>query len=149
MIDRRINVRGIILKDGQILAQQLTPDHHGRPRDFWCTPGGGLDAGESLHQGLEREMIEETGIKPVIGELLCIQQFNDGEQEQLEFFFNITNVDDYRSIDLSATSHGLAEIKRVEFVTPSAVGLLPKFLRDIDLQAIIDRQSPIYIQSQL
>ena len=55
--------------------------------------------GEGLLDGLRREMIEETGVKPEIGKLLFIQQFAEsGEQsahgpnEQLEFFFLITNL---------------------------------------------------------
>ena len=52
-----------------------------------------LEMGESLLDGLRREMIEETGVKPEIGKLLFVQQFADtnssskhGDCEQLEFF---------------------------------------------------------------
>ncbi|MBM3210137.1 NUDIX domain-containing protein [Candidatus Saccharibacteria bacterium] len=90
---RRVNLRGIIYKDGKILCQRLKSGSDGIERDYWCTPGGGIDFGESLHEGLTREMIEETGIKPEIGNLLFVSQFHDGEKEQLEFFFHIKNTD--------------------------------------------------------
>ncbi|HMH70374.1 MAG TPA: NUDIX domain-containing protein, partial [Candidatus Saccharimonadales bacterium] len=92
---RRVSVRGIIFKDGRMLAQQLKPGSDGKVRDYWCTPGGGLEANESLHDGLHREMIEETGIAPKIGKLLFIQQFAERETEFLEFFFHIENPEDY------------------------------------------------------
>jgi len=36
------------------------PDDPGRG-GFWFTPGGGLDEGESVEQGIRRELEEETG----------------------------------------------------------------------------------------
>lgn len=132
-----------------MLAQQLTPDHHGRQRDYWCTPGGGLEETESLIDGLSREMVEETGITPTVGRLLFIQQFDDGENEQLEFFFNIENVNDYDHIDLTSTSHGLAEIKNVAFVDPKTVWLLPEFLQTIDIASYIERSRDVLIINNL
>lgn len=146
---RRVNVRGIIFKDGKLLAQQLTPGSDGTARDYWCTPGGGIDDGESLHQGLHREMVEETGVAPKIGKLLFIQQFHDSAKEQLEFFFHIENPDDYETIDLAATSHGLTEITSVAFVDPSKVNLLPKFLSAVDIHAHIQDELPVRIETEL
>lgn len=94
-MQRRVNVRGIIVSDqGEIFCQQLTANND-TGREFWCAPGGGLEMGESLLDGLHREIIEETGVKLTIGKLLFIQQFAEsGEQsahgpnEQLEFFLH-------------------------------------------------------------
>ena len=149
MTVRRVNVRGIIFKDGKILAQQLTPDSDGTVYDYWCTPGGGLESGESLHQGLHREMIEETGIIPNIGKLLFIQQFHDGKKEQLEFFFHIENAKDYETIDLSTTSHGELEIATVGFIEPSKHNLLPAFLQSIGIASYIANDQPTLIYNEL
>jgi 8-oxo-dGTP pyrophosphatase MutT (NUDIX family) len=149
MIDRRITVRGIIFKDSKLLAQQLTPSFEGIERNFWCTPGGGLDENESLHQGLNREMIEETGITPQIGKLLFVQQFYDNKRENLEFFFHIENADDYKTIDLANTSHGLLEIKKVEFINPTDHELLPDFLQTINIQDYINDNKPVFISNKL
>lgn len=130
---RRVCVRGIIEQNGKIYAQKLK-NTDGSAKNFWCTPGGGLDPMESLHDGLRREMIEETGVAPQIGRLLLIQQFatngqtNHGDNEQLEFFFLIENADDYQNIDLSATSHGEAEIAEHGFIDPLAENVLPSVL---------------------
>lgn len=146
---RRTTVRGIIIKDGKLLAQELTPGQDGKKREYWCTPGGGLDPGESLHDGLTREMIEETGVAPVIGKLLFIQQYGEQEKEYLEFFFHITNASDYESIDLKATTHGELEVENVAFITPGNTVILPAFLQSIDIQAHIDTDKPVLITNEL
>lgn len=43
MTERRVTVRGIVFKEGKILAQQLQPYTDGIERDYWCTPDGSLE----------------------------------------------------------------------------------------------------------
>jgi ADP-ribose pyrophosphatase YjhB (NUDIX family) len=144
MTNRRVNVRSIIFKDGMIFAQEL------KANTYWSTPGGGLEPDESLTVGLYREMIEETGIAPIIGRLLFIQQFHDGNREQMEFFFHVTNADDYdTTIDLSATSHGELEVSRCQFIDPTSSNILPEFLQTIDIRSYIENNLPVYVTSEL
>jgi ADP-ribose pyrophosphatase YjhB (NUDIX family) len=147
MQERRVNARGIIYKGGKLFAQQLKAN--AGPHQFWSTPGGGLDPGESLKAGLYREMIEETGIAPAIGKLLFIQQFHDGTREQLEFFFHIENADDYAVIDLSATSHGEIEVAVNKFIEPTIERLLPVFLKNVDFNDYIENHLPVLVMSEL
>lgn len=55
-----------------VRALLLTPDHHilliqsREPESgqrLWCSPGGGMEAGESPEDSLRRELYEETGIR--------------------------------------------------------------------------------------
>lgn len=129
---RRIAVRGIIYKNGRLFA--LKHKDSGGEVNYWATPGGGLDDGESLQDGLRRELVEETGITPQIGKLLYIQQYAEGEREFLEFFYSVTNVDDYDTeVDLASTSHGHAEIARCGFIDPKSELILPEFLQETDI----------------
>jgi len=129
---RRIAVRGIIYKNGKLFCvRQRRSD--GTINDFWSTPGGGLESNEGVREGLRREIIEETGIVPDIGNLLFIQQFEDDHVEQLEFFFHIKNADNFETIDLTATSHGILEIERFEFIDPKTETILPAFLGEVEL----------------
>ncbi|MGH7241322.1 MAG: NUDIX domain-containing protein [Candidatus Saccharimonadales bacterium] len=138
MQNRRIAVRGIILDDGKLFAVRLK-NYKGQAieggQTYWCTPGGGVDVGEPLLVALERELIEETGVKPVIGSLLYIQQFQHKDTEQLEFFFHITNGEDYRHINLAETTHGAIEIEEAAFIDPPTKPLLPVFLTKEDITA--------------
>ena len=145
---RRVNVRGIIFRNGEILVTKFRQDDDSESA-HWGTFGGGLDIGESLHQGLHREMIEETGIAPQIGKLLFTQQFADEEKEYLEFFFHITNTDAYATIDLSSTSHGLLELVRAEFVDPTKHNVLPAFLQTIDIKDYIENERAAFIYNEL
>lgn len=149
MQERRVAVRGIIFKDGKLLCQKLTA-YRRNDRDFWCTPGGGLDMGELLEDGLRREMIEETGVEPKIGRLLFVQQFTeDGKKEQMEFFFLIENPEDYETIDLAATTHGVEEVEQVEFVDPKQNVVLPEFLQNIDLKSYVETVRPVLMHYEM
>lgn len=130
---RRIAVRGIVYKNGKMFAMKHIDDS-GSEVSYWSTPGGGLDDGEALRDGLHREFLEETGIAPEIGKLLYIQQYGDGDKEYLEFFYHITNTDDYDGdIDLASTSHGQIEIARYGFIDPKTEVILPAFLQQTDI----------------
>ena len=132
---RRVTVRGIIIKDGKLFAQRLNKKDGG-VNDYWCTPGGGLDDGESLHSGLTREMIEETGVAPVIGKLLFVQQYADQKREYLEFFFEITNADDYGQIDLTSTTHGAIEVAEFGFIDVMKERILPESLQKLEITSL-------------
>ncbi len=155
-MQRRVNVRGIIINDqGEIFCQKLTANN-GTGREFWCAPGGGLELGESLLDGLTREMIEETGIKPTIGKLLFIQQFTDtnpsskhGVTEQLEFFFAITNWRDYQHVNLEKTSHGVEEVAECGFVDPKTTRILPRYLTEVDLNWLVNESTDVQMMSEL
>jgi ADP-ribose pyrophosphatase YjhB (NUDIX family) len=149
--NRRVATRGIIYRDGKILATKQK-DNNGNEAEHWATFGGGLDPQESLIDGLHREMIEETGITPKIGKLLFIQQFNDPdnkEKEHLEFFFHIENTADYESIDLATTTHGLVEIARSDFIDPKVNDILPAFLSEIDVKDYVENNRPVFIYNNL
>lgn len=137
-MQRRVSVRGIIHKDGKLFMQKLKKGDG--ERAYWCTAGGGLDIGESLREGLVREMIEETGVTPEIGKLLYVQQFGDTNKDNLDFFFHIKNADDYENIDLAATSHGEIEIAQYGFVDPKIEPVKPAFLHEVDIAADIESE---------
>lgn len=55
-----IGVGGIVIHDDKALLVKLK---YGRAQKFWLIPGGFLEAGETLTEGVVREIFEETGMK--------------------------------------------------------------------------------------
>lgn len=74
---------GAIVLDGErvLLAQRANEPQRG----MWSIPGGGVELGETLVEGVRREVREETGLDVRVGELVevleRIQRDDEGEVE--------------------------------------------------------------------
>lgn len=151
MDKRRIGVRAIIYKDGTILAVKHKRKD-GSVADFWAIPGGGLDPGESLEDGLRRELQEELGVDVQPGRLLFVQQFRSSRtdrDEELEFFFLVEYTDDLAAVDFMQASHGADELARCEFIDPTREFVLPRFISTIPLQTYVDSVQPVFMTTFL
>jgi len=63
----RIGVGGVVIRDGRaLLIRRGTEPLKGE----WSIPGGMLDIGETLAEGVVRELLEETGLRVKIVELI-------------------------------------------------------------------------------
>ncbi len=145
-MNRRITSRAIIVHNGKLLCLKHKP-YEGHTVDYWCTPGGGIDDHESLIDALKREIVEELGIEPIIGNLLFVQQFIHKNRgiEEIEFFFHVANATDYLNIDISKTSHGAKEIDQIAFLDPNGPEIIkPRFLEDISFEDGFSNKSTQY-----
>jgi 8-oxo-dGTP diphosphatase len=88
--------KAIIVRDGHLL---VTVNRDVNGGEFYILPGGGQDFGETLHEALHRECIEEIGARIEIRDLVCIREYIgrnhefaefDGHVHQVEFMFHCT-----------------------------------------------------------
>ena len=54
-----VGVGAVVIKDGKVLLVKRGVDPK---KGLWAIPGGSLKLGETLQEGAEREIMEETGI---------------------------------------------------------------------------------------
>lgn len=91
----RVAARALIIEEGRLLVMTMA-DAKGQ----WCvTPGGGIHRGETLGQGLRREVREEVGIEVTPDDIVYVRELigssakvqfggiND-QTHQLEIFFH-------------------------------------------------------------
>jgi integral membrane protein len=104
---RQVSVRAIIISNKKLLCYQ--------PKDAveWRLPGGNLGAGEPSKLTLEKYIHDQTGVKPLIGDLAYIYE-RHAPNEQIELFFYVkgdftklrpgTDVDEIKFIDAAKTA---------------------------------------------
>lgn len=92
----RVAARAIIIAQARLLVQ-----YYRNGPDEWCTmPGGGIEKGERLDQGLKREVREELGIEIEAGLLRYVRELRGNQRvrilgnlapdfHQLEHFFEV------------------------------------------------------------
>lgn len=121
-------VRGVMVKNGKIFLCKLSK------AGFCCLPGGTLERGETRLEGLRREFIEELGVEPVIGPLIYTQELTRSNGLlTFDFWYAVTNVDDFENVDLSKCSHGFESEEAgfydlADIVGEYKPGNLPKLL---------------------
>ena len=64
-----VGVGAIIIEQGRVV---LIKRGHAPALGEWSIPGGALEAGETLREGVTREALEETGLAIEPGELLGV-----------------------------------------------------------------------------
>jgi 8-oxo-dGTP diphosphatase len=117
-----IRARAIILHEGAMLVVKHRPNDQ-----YVALPGGHLEWGETIKECMSREIVEELGVKPEIGRLLYINNFIEKDTVQsIEFFFEITNGQDYKNLENLERTHAF-EIHEIRWITPTdSLTLLPK-----------------------
>jgi 8-oxo-dGTP diphosphatase len=110
-----IKVRAVIMHEEKMLVVR----HLGYPENLFALPGGHLEFGEELKEGLSRELVEELGVNTEIGRLLYVNTFigNSGNQ-YMEFFFEVLKGEEYLNTEELERSHA-HELMEILWVSPT------------------------------
>lgn len=65
----RVNARGIVINNDRILLNEFGGG------EYYNIPGGGVEPGETIPEAVAREVLEETGIRVTVGELIYVLEY--------------------------------------------------------------------------
>ena len=86
--DFQIRVTGVLVENGAILLvkQRLSKDR------AWSLPGGRLEQGETIQEGLQREFFEETGLDVRVDELLYLCDVKPSSHKVIHVTFRVSKI---------------------------------------------------------
>ena len=136
-IKREIVSALIISEDNKLFLGKKDPAKGGVYSDCWHIPGGGIEERENLLEGLQREILEETGIDINSYAVKLIDNeghgtsektLGNGEKVLCEMNFNVyqVNINNKKSIEIDIKlSDDLVEYKWTSFNDLGSVKLTP------------------------
>lgn len=116
----KVGVGAVVIKEGRVLLiRRGIPPSQG----LWAIPGGSLELGETLQQGAERELLEETGIRASAGEPIYAFDFFERDDEgRIRFHFVIV---DMKAEYQSGEPKGADDALEARWLTPKDIHELP------------------------
>jgi 8-oxo-dGTP diphosphatase len=109
-----VGVGGVVISNGRaLLIRRGGPPLEGR----WSIPGGMLEVGETLLEGVRRELAEETGIEVRVGELIEVfERINVDGEGKTRYHFVVV---DYLCEALSGQARAGSDVIDVAWATPA------------------------------
>lgn len=106
----KIRITAVVLRNDNILLVEQNVDN----ARGWSLPGGGLEEGETLEDGIVRELIEETGVTVKVKELLYLCDYIRNDRHVVHMTFLAEAPND----EIGETTPGLDEnpIKSISYV---------------------------------
>lgn len=114
----RVTVKGLCVRDGKVLMQKESPSMKGR----WEIPGGGLDFGEDVKEGLKREVQEEAGLKitKISDKPVYVLTHKHEKKRKLEWYYSLILIYRIEVEDLNFTQS--EECEAMDFFSKEGLG---------------------------
>ena len=145
----RNSVKALIIQENLVLTTR-NRDHIG---DYYLLPGGGQHHGESFHEALQRECLEEIGTKVRIGDLRLVREYigshhefaeYDSDVHQIEFIF-LCKIDGSYTPSMGSVPDGpQTGVEWLEIKSLGDVRIYPAILIS-ELERVVNDSSPIYL----
>ena len=125
-----VGVGGVVFIEGRVLLiKRRFEPLAGR----WSLPGGALELGETLAEGLAREMKEETGLDVDVGPVIDVfDRITRDDQGRARFHYVLVDFLCSARADAPVAGSDVAEVALVEAGDLSRYGLTPKTLDVIE-----------------
>jgi 8-oxo-dGTP diphosphatase len=109
-----VGVGGVVILNGRaLLIRRGGPPLEGQ----WSIPGGMLEVGETLREGVRRELLEETEIRVRVGELIDVfERINLDGGGKAHYHFVIL---DYLCEAVGGEARAGSDVTEVAWATPS------------------------------
>ena len=135
-----VGVGAVIVRHGEVLiVRRANPPLQGE----WSIPGGALDLGEKLRDGVAREVREETGLDVEVGPVLDVFDsiFPDSEGRTQYHYVLI----DYLCHSRSGTPAAATDVSEVRWARPEeldSLGMKPLTIEVIRKALALDSENP-------
>lgn len=112
-----VGVGGVVISNGHaLLIRRGGPPLKGQ----WSIPGGMLEVGETLLEGVRRELEEETGIEVRVGALIEVfERINADEDGKAKYHFVVL---DYLCEAIGGEARAGSDVTDVAWAAPSELG---------------------------
>jgi ADP-ribose pyrophosphatase YjhB (NUDIX family) len=109
-----VGVGGVVISGGRaLLVRRGSPPLEGQ----WSIPGGMLEVGETILEGVRRELLEETGIEVRVGELIEVfERITPDGSGKTQYHFVVL---DYLCQAVSGEARAGSDVVDVAWATPA------------------------------
>jgi len=134
-----VGVGAVIVKDGKVL---LVKRRYEPLAGQWSLPGGTLELGETLAEGVAREMREETGLEVEVGPVIEVfDRIMTDDARRIRYHFVLV---DYLCWPVSGELQASSDVDDAVFVDPGALepfDLTPKAKSVIERALELDQHA--------
>ena len=81
---KRVSARGLVITEKGLAVIFRRKIKDSKVEEYYVIPGGGIEEGEELTQGLKRELREELDIEVNVKDLAFVKETDD----RIEYFYN-------------------------------------------------------------